>query len=160
MAETIGSESTPTVPATPEILQPVGELTGRARSLANLKLGQFNKEHRPSSPSHGKRDDGIFRWAADICSPEALAAKMKEAFPTVRKKKLTNKEALALRLALDGMSGDVDASKEFFNRLYGKSRESVDMTTLGEKISQNIFNLVDPSQKATVETIQREADNL
>jgi hypothetical protein len=68
--------------------------------------------------------------------------------------------SLVAALIREGMDGNVQAIKELIDRTDGKVTEHLDHTTKGKEVTQNIYNILDASQKETIEEVHRMANSI
>ena len=66
----------------------------------------------------------------------------------------TNESGSSVKIKLHDKKGALDKLGDYLKLSGGKADDGAD------RITNNIFNLIDPSQKATVEKVQHGADNL
>ena len=135
-------------------------VSGRERQLAALRKNQFSKDRQPSVRGRQGPDGGkLYRWAATLPAPEFIVANLRKMFPGISpNKKITLDEARRMRIFLEACQGNVQASKEIDDRLYGKARESIDHTSLGDKLRQTIITVSDLAQKRVLEEAIEDAD--
>jgi hypothetical protein len=119
------------------------ELTGRARSLANLEKGKF-KKGQSGNPKGKPR--GVFSMTGVL--REMLEQKVldKEGKPMkINGREMTYKEAAVLGLLNSGVKGNVLANTEIFNRIDGKQGAGLTLDNDENSISE--INIVFNSKK-------------
>lgn len=68
--------------------------------------------------------------------------------------------SLVAALIKEGMGGNVQAIRELIDRTQGKSVESIDMTTGGEKMNSIIYNIQSEDQKKQVEDLHKTVNEI
>jgi hypothetical protein len=142
------------------------KLTGRARSIANLRTISEKDRWKKGIKKGCKlytvraRNDMIrqLKEIADLNSPEQINRTLKKFFPDVNYETLTSSQAVMFKLLISALKGQAWAVREMFDRMHGKPQEYVDMTTLGEKLNQTVINVQTPEQKVQIENSHNTAD--
>ena len=67
---------------------------------------------------------------------------------------------LVCALVKEGMDGNVQAIKELIDRTEGRAKENMDLTTKGDKIASNVYNIINAEQKEVIEKLHEKADDL
>lgn len=97
---------------------------------------RINMKGRPQ----GKSLTTILKDVMEQKSPKAILD-LQYIKKLSNKKDLTNSEALSLRLITSALvEGDIHAMKEIFDRLEGKAKQALDVTSDGEKINSPVLN--------------------
>lgn len=107
--------------------------------------GQRKTGFRGVNPQDINRDGGPPKtgWWSILLAEKAEAED--------RERKLKNKEIMAEALVTKCKQGDISALKEFGDRVQGKSKDFLDFTSGGEKVSGFLVQLVDAKTSPVAE---------
>jgi hypothetical protein len=129
--------------------------TGRQRSLANLRPAKKGETRNPNG--RPPRIQCVTSLLAELLNGEPEKVKAKWLKQT--KGHPTGGMVVAMALFAKMGRGDLTAIKEGLDRVQGKSRESVDVTTNGQSLeSKPVFIVADTATKAAAEAIINEAN--
>jgi hypothetical protein len=103
-----------------------------------------------------KNIKSIIEYFGRFEAPKDMMAKVKESFPRI--KKICLHEAIVLRAYQEALAGQAWAVQFLSERGEGKVKQAVDVTTDGEKIKQDVYNVVNISDKEKLEEMHVTAD--
>ena len=127
------------------------ELTGRARSNANLK-----PKKKGEAPARPGRPKGItfeetLRKHAELYPNVKFLEDIKRTYPQLRGIKLTARDIICLRALYDSMKGAHNFADLIIKRLEGLPRQSINITqNLGDKtyiLSKDFLPAIDNGEK-------------
>jgi len=120
------------------------------------KETQFKKGN-PGGPGRPKGVSNISYKLAnygELKSPAQVSEKIKEFFPELTEENLTVDDITWIKVRIAAMQGESWAVEFIADRLDGKAKQAVDMTSGGEKIKQSpVFNVIDVATMKMCEKI-------
>jgi hypothetical protein len=113
--------------------------------------------HEPDKPNYKTRFKKLLeKWAA-MKAPDRVTEKMRGEFAiTDLPEGATFEEVESLRVHLAAISGEPWA----YDRLHDKPQQHTDLTSLGDKLIQRVYNISEQPQKEKLEQLHNDANSI